>query len=147
MEQKKITLEFKYKPGDVFYMAIGNRIEKYIVLGVKIVGIVGSYGLWGVSDYIDTEDWNDISYYLMASNGSTTTYRQKELNDMNILSEDELKQYVIKNIANRIMEEKLNLYREMLIKAAIELQYLSSAHAREVKDFVKKEFNSKIFSE
>ncbi len=45
------------------------------------------------------------------------------------------------------MEEKLNLYREMLIKAAIELQYLSSAHAREVKDFVKKEFNSKIFNE
>lgn len=99
MEQKKITLEFKYKPGDVFYMAIGNKIEKYIVLGVKIVGIVGSYGLWGVSDYIDTEDWNDISYYLMASNGSTTTYTQKALNDMNILSEDGIKQYVIKNIA------------------------------------------------
>lgn len=99
MEQKKITLEFKYKPGDVFYMTSGNRIEKYIVLGVRIVGVIGSYGLWGVSDYIDTENWDDISYYLMASGGGTTTYTQKGLNDMNILSEDEIKQYVIKNIA------------------------------------------------
>ena len=100
MEQKKITLEFKYKPGDVFYMVSGNRIEKYIVLGVRIQGIIGSYGLWGLSgNSIDTESWDDISYYLMTSGGSTTTYTQKALNDMNILSKDEIKQYVIKNIA------------------------------------------------